>query len=174
MRVLTSIQGLFRYQAWANEELLGKLERLDPERHAQERHDALRLLNHTLIVGRIFAGHLNRQSHGFTADNTPDTPTLEALKDAIGTSDRWYLDYLHKLAPEVLTEPWPFVFTDGDNGFMTREEMLMHVIVHGTYHRGEVGRILRLAGADLPRDTFAVYLHRSEPVRRRVSVTLAP
>lgn len=168
MDVLASLQGLFRYQAWANGELLDALEGLDAARHASERQEALRLVNHSLVVGRIFAAHLSRQPHGFAADNTPDTPALEALRTAVDACDGWYLDHLAGLAPEALAEPWSFVFTDGDRGCMTREEMLMHVLVHGTYHRGEVGRILRQAGAALPWDTFAVHLHRSQPERRAV------
>lgn len=166
MGTLASLQSLFRYQAWAHGELVEKLEGLDAEGHAQARHDALRLLGHVLTVNRIFMAHLTRQPHGFTADNTPDTPTLESLRHALHSADRWYMDYLRDLNPEALAEPWRFAFTDGDPGCMTREEMLLHVIVHGSYHRGEVGRLLRLAGAPLPWDTFAVHLHDSEPQRR--------
>jgi len=173
MSTLASLQSLFRYQTWAHDELVEKLEGLDPEGQARARHDALLLLNHILIVNRIFMGHLTRQPHGFTADNTPDTPTLESLKQALSTSDRWYMDHLQTLTPEALTEPWHFVFTDGDSGCMTGEEMLLHVIVHGTYHRGEVGRLLRLAGAPLPWDTFAVHLHGREPQRRGLPAAAA-
>lgn len=61
---------------------------------------------------------------------------------------------------------------DGDNGYMTREEMLTHVVTHGGYHRGEVGRILVQVsngseqGIKLPWDTYAVHLHTTEPSRR--------
>lgn len=168
MSSLASLQSLFRYQAWAHDELVGKLEGLDAEGHAPARHEALRLLNHVLTVNRIFMAHLTGKPHGFTADNTPDTPTLAALGNALRSADRWYLDHLRDLNPEALAEPWHFAFTDGDRGCMTREEMLLHVIVHGSYHRGEVGRLLRQAGAPLPWDTFAVHLHGREPQRRAV------
>ncbi len=49
---------------------------------------------------------------------------------------------------------------------MSRQEMLMHVATHGGYHRGEVGRILAQLSLAPPWDTFAVYLHQSEPSRR--------
>jgi uncharacterized damage-inducible protein DinB len=55
---------------------------------------------------------------------------------------------------------------------MTREEMLTHVVTHGGYHRGEVGRILVQVsngseqGIKLPWDTYAVHLHATEPSRR--------
>jgi len=50
------LRSLFVYQAWANGELLEKLAGLDQRAHPQERHAAIRLLNHNLIVSRIFAG----------------------------------------------------------------------------------------------------------------------
>jgi uncharacterized damage-inducible protein DinB len=59
-----------------------------------------------------------------------------------------------------------FNFTDGDKGYMTREEMLTHVALHGGYHRGEVGRILWQLSITPPWDTFAVYLHQADPARR--------
>lgn len=58
-------------------------------------------------------------------------------------------------------------FTDGDKGYMTLEEMLTHVALYGGYHPGEVGRILWQLSITPPWDTFAVYLHHTEPERRR-------
>jgi uncharacterized damage-inducible protein DinB len=163
---------MFRYQAWANEEMLEAVKGLDAEHHAKERHAALRLMNHCLVVNKIFAAHLVGDSHGFPADNTPDTPGLEALRSDMAAVDRWYLDYVKAATPAQLSQSIPFAFTDGDNGYMTREEMLTHVVTHGGYHRGEVGRVLKQVaessgpGIKLPWDTYAVHLHRTEPERR--------
>jgi uncharacterized damage-inducible protein DinB len=44
--------------------------------------------------------------------------------------------------------------------------MLIHLIVHSGYHRGEVGRIMSRLSINMPWDTFAVYLHRTQPSRR--------
>ncbi|UCI10284.1 hypothetical protein FJ974_22690 [Mesorhizobium sp. B1-1-8] len=40
------------------------------------------------------------------------------------------------------------------------------VVLHGSYHRGEVGRMLAQAGISPPWDSYAVHLHRAEPSRR--------
>nr|WP_249174934.1 DinB family protein [Burkholderia ambifaria] len=163
---------MLRYQAWANDEMLKAMSGLDAVRHAPARHLALRLMNHCLVVNRIFAAHLSGERHGFVSDNTPDTPEPEALRAAIATLDRWYLDYVEAATPDMLSESIPFVFTDGDNGYMTREEMLTHVVTHGGYHRGEAGGLMIQAAAlsaqdiELPWDTYAVHLHRTEPERR--------
>ena len=163
---------MLRYQAWANQEMLQAMKGLDAERHAEERHLALRLMNHCLVVNKIFAAHLTGDSHGFAADNTPETPTLDTLRAELAAVDHWYLDYVSTITPEMLSQSLPFAFTDGDKGYMTREEMLTHVVTHGGYHRGEVGRIMIQASArsgqslSLPWDTYAVHLHGTEPWRR--------
>jgi uncharacterized damage-inducible protein DinB len=166
MSEVSLLRTLFRYQAWANEELLDAIARLDPDQHEKERHLSMRLMNHSLVVGRIFAAHLTGQAHGYKDDNTPETPALPELHAALMASDQWYLNYLETIGPERLSEALPFVFTDGDRGRMTRQEMLLHVATHGGYHRGEIGRLLTQLSITPPWDTLAVHLHRSEPSRR--------
>jgi uncharacterized damage-inducible protein DinB len=46
---------------------------------------------------------------------------------------------------------------------MTREEILLHVISHGGYHRGQVGQIIRAANVLPPRDIYTRFLHLTEP-----------
>ena len=166
MSVPALLRTLFSYRAWANDAFLERMKGFDPEQHQDAMHAAVRLMNHCYVVDQIFAAHLVRKEHAFSADNTADTPTLEALRSAIATLDRWYLDYLETMTPQLLSERLPFVFTDGDKGFMSREEMLVHVATHSSYHRGEVGRIMAQQSLPLPWDTFAVYLHQAEPSRR--------
>ncbi|MGV1834632.1 DinB family protein [Rhizobium rhizogenes] len=161
------LQKLYGYHAWANSDLFDKLGTLDQEQHKFELHTAVRLINHSYVVARIFAAHLTGAQHGYASDNTDETPALDELRAAVTSSDQWYLDYLRGVSPEKLAEAIPFTFTDGDKGYMTREEMLTHVALHGGYHRGEVGRILWQLSVTPPWDTFAVYLHQGEPARRQ-------
>ncbi|NGN43721.1 damage-inducible protein DinB [Mesorhizobium sp. CGMCC 1.15528] len=161
------LQKLYTYHAWANNDLFDKLGALDQEEYKTQLHTALRLINHYYVVARIFTAHLTGEQHGFTSDNTDETPTLADLRAAVTSSDQWYLDYLRRVSTENLAEAMPFIFTDGDKGYMTREEMLTHVALHGAYHRGEVGRILWQLSITPPWDTFAVYLHRTDPTRRQ-------
>lgn len=163
----TLLQTLYGYHAWANVDLFDKLKSVDPEKQSGELQTALRLISHYYVVSRIFAGHLQGVQHGFTSDNLEETPTLDELRAAVTSSDQWYLDYLRTVSLATLSEAVGFTFTDGDKGYMTREEMLTHVALHGGYHRGEVGRILWQLSITPPWDTFAVYLHQSEPARRQ-------
>lgn len=160
------LQSLYGYQAWANRDLLDKLARLDGTTQAAERDTALRLISHYHVVARIFAAHLAGTDHGYTSDNTAETPTLDQLRAAVAATDRWYQDYVRTISSEALAEAVAFSFTDGDKGCMTRQEMLLHVALHSAVHRGEVCRILWQLSITPPWDTFAVFLHQSEPARR--------
>jgi uncharacterized damage-inducible protein DinB len=173
MSALGLLQTLFNYQAWANDEFLEKMEDFDPELHRQQQHAAMRLINHSCVVAQIFAAHLSGAPHNFSTDNPMETPAVCDLRAAVAASGRWYLEYLETVTPDQLTELVPFSFTDGDRGYMSRQEMLTHLIVHGCYHRGEVGRIMAQLCLGLPWDTFAVYLHQAEAWRRRQTVEAA-
>jgi uncharacterized damage-inducible protein DinB len=157
---------MFKYKAWANNEILMAMRLIDEQAHAAGRHLAIRILNHTYVVDQIFAANLRRLPHKYTGPNTRETPTLEELSDAVRASDKWYQDFVAGLAPEDFSESIDFVFTDGDPGRMSRTEMLTHIVVHGEYHRGCVGRILVEHSIDGP-EAFAAYLHKAEPARRR-------
>lgn len=156
----------FRYKAWANAEILQSIAKIDPSRHLEQWTLAVRLMNHTYVMDRIFASHLSGTTHEFQATNTPDTPSLDELHERIAASDDWYQQYVNQLSRSDLGESISFTFTDGDRGAMTREEMLFHVLAHGAYHRGDVGMALSSCGIDRPKDTFTRFLHLSEPGRR--------
>jgi uncharacterized damage-inducible protein DinB len=160
---LSLLASLFDYKAWANRELFDVLAGIPPE---TDLHAATRTLNHIYVVDRIFRAHLLGEAHGYDATNTSATPTLAQLRDAAAETDNWYCEYVAALSEVQLKEPVKFTFTDGDSGTMSREEILMHVITHGGYHRGNVGQILKNIGIAPPRDIFTKFLHTSEPQRR--------
>jgi uncharacterized damage-inducible protein DinB len=166
MRTLLS---LFQFKAWSNRALFACLREVDANAHAEPLHAMVRMLNHIYVVDRIFRAHLLGQPHGYAATNTPDTPTLDALQFDVAETDAWYIDHVQTLTQGQLAEPVTFTFTDGDAGRMTREEMLLHSITHGSYHRGNVGQMLKGIGLAPPRDLYTKFLHETEPQRRGVA-----
>lgn len=157
---------MISYQDWAEAAFFDTLASLDTPRFAAEYRSALGLLDHINVVARIFAAHLAGEAHGLTSDRSEPTPAIEPLRQLAARTNRWYANYVRTVSPESLTERLQFSFTDGDTGGMSRHEMLTHVVLHGAVHRGEIGRILAAIGAPIPWDTFAVFLHQSEPGRR--------
>ena len=168
----TTLGTLFRYKAWADAELMTLLcqpvEALDEAGQAQHRQ-AMRLMNHIHVVDRIFIAHLTGQAHTYTATNTPDTPTPEQLSWDMADTAAWLLEHTALVTPEALGNQVTFTFTDGDNGSMTRLEMLLHLHAHGTYHRGQVSQMLKQMGLVPPRELLTRMLHAQEPGRRQLA-----
>lgn len=161
-----SLKEVLAYHAWANAELLDKLEELKRVASTDHFSAALRIASHSHVVARIFASHLTGARHDFAADNVDPLPSLEKLREDMTTMDGWYARYVDAISETELAEQIAFTFTDGDRGRMSRYEMLMHVILHAGYHRGEIGQLLRRWNVSPPWDTFAVHLHHSDPARR--------
>jgi uncharacterized damage-inducible protein DinB len=132
---------LFGYKAWANSELFAVLATL-PHENAEQLHACIRTLNHIYVVDRIFRAHLSAEQRPFDATNTKATPALEQLRADVAATDAWYRGYVSLLDPADLAAAVDFTFTDGDRGRMTKEEILLHVLTHGGYHRSNVGQVL--------------------------------
>ena len=164
LRALTT---LFAQKSWANAELFTAIAAISLPDHAQTVHNATRTLNHIYVVDRIFRAHLLGEKHPYTATNTPQTPELGELHFAVAETDQWFEAYLPTLTEQGLTQTIAFQFTDGDTGRMTREEMLFHVLSHGSYHRGNVGQMLKGIGVAPPRDLLTKFVHVREPARRQ-------
>jgi uncharacterized damage-inducible protein DinB len=159
----STLQHLFQYKAWADDELLTALCKLGAE--SPVTNLAVKALSHTYVVDQIFAAHLRRKRHGFASANLSKMPTLKDLSADIRVSDCEYVDYVSTLDREQLTEQIDFAFTDGVRGRMSRE-MLMHVITHGVGHRGQVSAVMLLNSLTPAKDGFTTYLHKAEALTR--------
>jgi uncharacterized damage-inducible protein DinB len=159
------LKSLFAYKSSADRELFALLATVSSD-HADELHTCIRTLNHIHVVDRIFRAHLAAEPRPFDATNTKDTPSLARLQADVTATDAWYEQYVANASPTTLGEVIQFQFTDGDRGRMSREEILLHVITHGGYHRGNVGQVLKSIAIAPPRDFYTRFLHQSEPARR--------
>jgi uncharacterized damage-inducible protein DinB/putative sterol carrier protein len=165
MDQVSTLERLFRYKATANDEILASMRLFDDASPARE--IAIRILSHTYVVDRIFAANLTGTESGYTSANASRAPSLSELSEAIKTSDQWYIDYVSHLDKAQLAERIDFTFTDGEPGRMSREEMLMHVTIHGGSHRGQIGWMMMQNSITPPADRFTSYLHKAEAEARR-------
>ena len=168
---MSTLQTLFGHKASINEQLLDALASANPQQHREGVKAAMDILNHIYIVDRIFRAHLLGEKHDFASAKTDSTPELSELRALTAETDAWYLQYVSDLSADQLAEIIEFEFTDGDSGTLTREEILLHVITHGSNHRGNVSQLLKSVSITPPRDLFTKFLHESEPVRRRTPAT---
>jgi uncharacterized damage-inducible protein DinB len=60
--------------------------------------------------------------------------------------DGWYVAHVATLTADDLAEPLAFTYTSGRPARMSRGEIILHVCLHGTYHRGNAGLLLQTSG----------------------------
>lgn len=159
---LATARMLTRYKAWANGITYGVVMAL-PEGEALRPRptrfgNMVHTLNHIYVVDDIFRAHLEGRRHGYSARNTDHTPPLPELWEAVQAMDRWYIAYADALTEDALGETVAFEFVGGGRGAMTREEILLHVVNHGTYHRGFVGDMLYQVPTSSPANDLPVFL----------------
>ena len=157
-----------KYKAWADRRTLDAIARIDRTAYAAQFDFARQQLNHVVRVEELFRARLTGENEPHQSTNTADLPDLEDLDSRLTASNRWLEDYALTLPSEDLQQQVRFTFVDGKKGSMSREEVLYHLINHGTYHRGAIGHALDLANTTRPADTYTVFVHAAEPGRREV------
>ena len=156
----------FAYKQWADQRTLQAVATLDATAQSQALAFACQQLNHMLIVEELFRARLLGLPAPHAATNSAQLPELAELERRLLASDAWFASHVASLTPASAAEVIRFVFADGLAGSMSREEILFHILNHGTYHRGAIGHALAQAGAQRPADTYTLYIHAVEPQRR--------
>jgi uncharacterized damage-inducible protein DinB len=87
----------------------------------------------------------------------PDWPIEELRAVAIQNHSEW-LEYLNTLTDTDLDTTLTYQTFRGDTYTDTLKDIFAHVINHGTHHRGQVGVLLKQAGADLPPTDYIFYV----------------
>jgi uncharacterized damage-inducible protein DinB len=118
----------------------------------------LRILDHIHVVDRIFQHHLQGLPHTFRAPRSETMPQLQALANSAREVGDWYASYVNSLVESDFEQPVEFVFTSGKSARMRRGEIILHVCLHGTYHRGNAGAVLQLRGITPSRDAITDFL----------------
>jgi uncharacterized damage-inducible protein DinB len=142
---MNSLAKLVRYKAWADELTFDAIRKM-PE-HALTAPqpivfgNLLRTLNHVLAMDHVWQSHLLGKPHGLTTRNPEYCPPLDEIQQAQRDMDAWYIGYTDSLdASDELVE---FTFIGGGPGAMSRADIVLHVVNHGTYHRGHVAQMMR-------------------------------
>lgn len=149
---------LMRFRQWATSDLYAVLARCIEGVPEPDRSIILRVLDHIHAVEEIFRHNLERRPHDFRAPRSTTMPPFDALRSASSAIGAWYVEYAGGLAPELVDEVVDFTYSNGSSARMTRGEMLLHVAMHGTYHRGNVGILLQKNGIQPNQDRLTDFL----------------
>jgi uncharacterized damage-inducible protein DinB len=140
------VRTLVRYKAWADEVFLSVVATLPESELVAPRPiyfgSLIRTLNHSYSMDFVWKSHLLGRPHGLSTRNPADHPAIQDLVASQRQMDRWYVEYADSLSHGQLDEVVKFEFIGGGAGAMSREEILLHVVNHTTYHRGHIADML--------------------------------
>lgn len=138
----------FSYDHWANRECLRAMREsksLPPT--------TLGRLAHILSAEKLWLDRLRQQKQTMLVWPTSTIEECEVLADEMGIAWR---DFLARLGPGELDRTIEYRNTKGELWSNRIEDVLMHVIMHSAYHRGQIALEMRTAGM-IPASTD--YIH---------------
>ena len=136
---------LFAYDAWANRTAAAAV------RAGQAPAAALRVLGHVVGAERLWLARLT----GTTAPLAvwPALSVAQCEAECAALPATWDA-FLGAADPGRLADPVAYVNSRGEPWRSTVADVLLHVIVHSAYHRGQIASHLRAAGAEPPYTDF--------------------
>ncbi len=153
---------LTKYKAWTNQLTFSTVSNLPDGEATKPRQtrfgNMVHTLNHVYVIDDIFKSHLLAIPHKYTARNTDTHPPVSVLWEKQKEMDQWYIDYVQHLSEDKFSEIVEFEFVDGGEGAMSRADIILHVVNHGTYHRGLISDMMYQVPTTIPTNDFTVYL----------------
>jgi uncharacterized damage-inducible protein DinB len=132
------LQRLFSYDDWANGEVARTLSKLEspPAR-------SIRLLGHIMSAERLWLERLRQQKQTY-----PVWPEfgLKQCEEEVGAVGELWTAYLASIREDDLSRSVAYKNTKGETFTSQTQDILMHVILHSAYHRGQIATDTRAAG----------------------------
>lgn len=167
MSALKTAHMLTRYNTWANQVFYDSVFALQQGEAEKPRatlfKNIVHTLNHNYVIDSIFRAHVEGREHGYNARNTVDHPPLAELWGAQQEFDAWFILWSDSLSAESLDETLNFTFVGGGLGAMTYSEIILHLIIHTSYHRGFAADMFFQVPARPPTTDLPVYLRGMPP-----------
>jgi len=147
-----AIRRLVEHMFWADRRVLELLRESGATRSAE----ALRLYAHVLAAERVWLLRME----GRDASAQPIWPdwTLEQVEEAAVSARAEYERLLEGLTGEGLHRTVEYTNSRG-TPFRTRvADILLHVAMHGSYHRGQIAAAVRRAGGEPVNTDYITYV----------------
>ncbi len=142
------LERLLHHDDWANREILTALEKLsDPPARS------VRILAHIIGAELLWHGRLIRLDK--TSAVWPDLSPAKC-RSGLDEVSRLWRNYRSALTEDRLRESVSYVNSKGERWTNTVEDILTHVPLHSSHHRGQIAADLRAAGHTPP---YIDYIH---------------
>lgn len=161
---MNELTELLDYQTWATTKTLDSSAKLSEEQLHRDLGSSFKSVFETLVhlygADRTWLGRLQGQSPA--RPNPSDYQNLEILRTAWEVVLESWKTTVSKLEhPKLVIH---YLAYNGDPFSSSLEEIVRHVVNHGTYHRGQVAAMQRMLGAEaVGTDLISFYRTRKNP-----------
>jgi uncharacterized damage-inducible protein DinB len=143
---------MFAYDHWANRECLRAL-----GTPADAHPNILRLLAHTVAAQKLWLERLRTQPQSGAVWPSSTLQDCTSLVDEMSIA---WTSYLKQLPDAALNATIDYRTSKGERWTSRVEDVLIHVLMHSVYHRGQAALEMRAAGIQPPITDF-VYAIRN-------------
>jgi uncharacterized damage-inducible protein DinB len=137
MNTVAHFQRLFAYDAWANREVLASLRST-----SQAPARGLKLIAHVLSAERLWLERLEQKPQ--TLAVWPEL-VLNECDNLAAEQDTNWRTYLGGREEADLERSVSYRNSKGESWKSRKEDILIHVIMHSAYHRGQIATEMRAA-----------------------------
>ncbi len=143
---LTISHKMTAYMAWADDVMLKNAEQLSATELSIARDTLFQSItgtfDHILVVAEIFKAHLEGLPHSHTGRIRSESLPFSEVAQRLRSINDFYVSCARNWTEDEMAEIIAFEFVDGGEGRMRREDILLHVVNHATYHRGFISTLI--------------------------------
>ncbi len=136
--LLSYFRRLFAYDDWANREVLAGLSKIEvpPPK-------SVKLLAHIVAAERLWLARMRHEHQPLPV--WPDFSLQESANEIAGMLGRWR-EFLDHVGAHGISAAVSYKNSKGESFTNVVQDILMHVVTHSAYHRGQIALDVRGAG----------------------------
>lgn len=162
METVKRFRRWYDYEKDAQAKVLASLETIPPERRdAPEYGKAVALLAHMVAARRLWLFRMGRAVE-MPRDIFFDSPSLESVRDTLGTMEAQWSEYLDGLTETELDRVFEYRSLEGQPFRNSVIDVLTQLFGHSWYHRGQIAMLVRTLGGTPAMTDFVLWCR--EPI----------
>ena len=153
---------LIRYKQWCNSLLLEHFSKYTADQLKSSFQASfgsiIDTLHHTYLMDQVWKERIEGQETALKSRGPSEDIEFKVLSEQQRAIDQWFLQFCENSSELDLRRVIEFTFIAGGPGKMSVQDILLHVVNHGTYHRGHVVAMANLVGDFPPSTDYPIFL----------------
>ncbi|MFK9094277.1 DinB family protein [Bacillus salipaludis] len=173
--MVNHVESLYNYHVWANQRIIDHLKKLSPEKYQKEMKSVFssvsKVLSHIYLVDYGWLNILEGQNMNEAMQSSLqlqekiENLPIEDLEMEFSTLSTRFISFL-KSQEDIekrimLDNPWASLRET------SLSEMILHVVNHGTYHRGNISAMLHQLGDSSVMTDYAFYWYSDNVIQQK-------